>query len=184
MHAPRPLPDELLALVADTRAREEAARTRPQKTLAVLTTAHLLMACIDAGWRIHEIAPLLRLKRTTASKRVEVARQRGVSGAGFNVPPAPRKPPSRPKILAVPAEEREWLTAPEAAQLADVDRSTIPRWDRAGALPNTWRVIDRRPLYLRADVLRLAQAPRWRNGGVRHDEFARERRADRPSDQV
>ena len=61
---------------------------------------------------------------------------------------------------------REWLTATEAGHVAGVKESTIPRWHRLGLLSHTRYPQPTRPLYLRADVVRAAAAPRASNGGI------------------
>lgn len=172
MPARRTLPAELAAALERARATEAAADTQQRRSFAVAATARLLVAAVDAGWTMTEIAPVAGLKRSTAQRRAAVARARGADGRGLNVPLAPTRTATRPEVLAAPRGEREWLTAPEAAELAGVDRSTIARWRRAGVLPNTWWITTTRPLYLRADILRLARAPRWRNGGVKLADLA------------
>jgi len=163
----RPVPDELASALHVAAELEALAVGRAQRNAAALGTTRVLIAALDAGWRISEVATIAGLKRTTAEKRVEAARRRGLDGSGIDVPAPPASPPpSRPSLLRVPAAEREWLTASEAARMAGVDRSTIARWSRAGVLPNTWWIVPSRPLYLRADVIRLLKEPRWRNNGV------------------
>jgi hypothetical protein len=93
-------------------------------------------------------------------------RRRGLDGTGIDVPPAPKPVPKRTDIWRTPAEDREWLTVGEAAELAGVNRSTIARWRRGGLLPHTDRSRPAQPLYLRADVVKVVRSPRWRNGGV------------------
>lgn len=137
---------------------ELSATHQRQYAAAVHATARLLIASLEAGWRMHELLPALGIKRAAAEQRVTRALERGVDGAGIMVPMAPARPPSRPALLRVPAAEREWLTLGEAAELAGVNRSTISRWRRAGLLPHTWWIVPTRPLYLRADVLRVVRS--------------------------
>jgi excisionase family DNA binding protein len=138
-----------------------------------------MLACVEAGWRINELADELELKRTAAQARVQTARDRGITTVGLDVPAAPRRRPTRADQLALPVDEREWLTATEAAELAGVGKSTIPRWLRLGLLPHTQYADRPRPLYLRADVLRVMAAPRASNGGI-DPEAALERIRSRP----
>jgi hypothetical protein len=125
-----------------------------------------MLAAHEAGWSIVELAAVLGVKRSAAQMRIKVARDRGFTAQGLDVSPAPRRPPTRAEQLAVPVEEREWLTASEAAAVVGVGASTIPRWRKLGFLPNTMYVGRPRPLYLRADLLRIIAAPRAANGGI------------------
>jgi hypothetical protein len=110
-----------------------------------------MLACIEAGWRIHEVADELGLKPSAAQMRIQTARDRGVTTDGLGVPAAPRRPPTRAEQLVAPVEEREWLTATEAGDLVGVGKSTIARWRRLGLLQHTLYADQPRPLYLRAD---------------------------------
>ncbi len=161
----RELPSDLVAVLRRARDVELAATTKAQRSSAIAATGRLLLACVDAGWRIYELVPALGLDRRTLSVRIGASRSRGETAAGLEVAPPPRRL-RRADIVCVPVEEREWLTVYEAADLAGVSAGTVARWRRVGVLPNTMWVTTVQPLYLRADLLRVAGRPRWRNGAL------------------
>lgn len=165
----RELPDDLAALLERARAVETAAATSSQRQNAATATTRLLLACLDAGWRLFELQAAAGLKRSTAQRRVTNARTRGLEPAAVVVPLPPARRRKRSDVWRTPVEQREWLSVQEAADFAGVNVSTIARWRRAGVLPNTTWTSSVQALYLRADIIRVAVQPRWRNGGVRLD---------------
>jgi hypothetical protein len=103
--------------------------------------SRLMLAAVNAGWQVSEIAAVMGLSRHAASKRVQAARREvGADDlAGLAIPaPPPRPVPVSPlAILRTPVETRDWLSAPEAMALAGISFRTLTGWRRHGLLPNT-----------------------------------------------
>lgn len=123
-------------------------------------TATLMLAAVEHGWFVKDVAAAAGLSAGTASERINDARRRrGDTPTGLALD---RPTPVRGALaeLAAPVEEREWLSRAEAAAFLDVAPNTIQSLYRAGLLPNsrsltgTWRV------YLRADLERVKAGPR------------------------
>jgi hypothetical protein len=165
---PRAIPAELAHALRTVRALEADAATTAQRQAAIRATAQLLLASVQAGWRTHELAPVVGLNPPAARQRVQAARRRGDQlGIAIPQPPQPRRPLAG--LVAVPAEQREWLRSDEACAYARISRATLRSWRRAGLLPNTDWHTPNHPVYLRADLLRVLHAPTTRHGrGVNH----------------
>ena len=119
-----------------------------------------MLAAVEHGWLVKDVAAAVNLSPGTASKRINDARRRrGDAPTGLALD---RPAPVRGVLaeLATPVEEREWLSRAEAAALLDVAPRTIQDLHADGLLPNsrtltgTWRV------YLRADLERVRSGPR------------------------
>jgi hypothetical protein len=162
----RTVPCELVRALCDARELESAAATLEQRTRAIAATSRLLLACMAAGWRVHELASVLGLRHATASARIAAARRREVPLDGLRVPAPPSRPASPRAILGTPLGQREWLTLREASRHAAVSVHTVRLWRRAGLLPNCHWLTPTMPLYLRADLDRVRAAPRRGKVGV------------------
>ena len=121
---PRRVAIELAEVLGRAHALEAVADSRERASQARRATARLLLAAVDAGWRISELAPVVGLKRTTAQRRVATARRIGVTTAGIQVEPPPASAPRRTEITGTPVRDQEWLTSGEAADLVGVDRQS------------------------------------------------------------
>ncbi|WP_375477533.1 helix-turn-helix domain-containing protein [uncultured Jatrophihabitans sp.] len=123
-----------------------------------------MLAAVNGGWTVTELAAVVGLKRHAASKRVNFARRASGPALGVDVP-APLPVPERLAILEQPLGEREWFSTREAWQYADVSEHTVHNWLRQGLLPNTDR-LGGSFLILRADLDRVTRAPRYNGRGV------------------
>lgn len=110
------------------------------------------------------------LQRHAASKRVQAARRAygDFTPAGVNVPHAP-SPPERARvsplaILHTPVESRDWLSAPEAMELAAISFGSLTAWRKHALLPNTRWLNRAQALYFRADLEQVMSAPRTGRG--------------------
>ena len=160
MRVSRELPDDLVRQLRRARDLEHAAETFEQQRNTVHATATLMLAAVEHGWLVKDVAAAVGLSPGTASRRINDARRRrGDAPTGLALD---RPAPVRGALaeLATPVEKREWLSRGEAAAYLDVAPDTIQSLYRAGLLPNsrsltgTWRV------YLRADLERVRDGPR------------------------
>jgi hypothetical protein len=117
-----------------------------------------MLAAVQAGWQITQLAPAASFKRHTASKRVVATRERGLHPRGIDVPPVPQGPRSPLAVLRKPIKDRGWLRVRDAL-LAGVSKETVHNWRHAGRLPHSKRIHTTIVLYLRAELLRVTRVP-------------------------
>jgi MerR-like DNA binding protein len=155
---------ELCEVLRRARQVEAAATTSAQRRRAVAATGALLLAAVQAGWSPAELARAVGLQDQTTRARIRRAKQRrdGAS-VGITVEPAPARHTRRTKT---PLEQREWLRAGEAMQVAGVCYETLTQWRRAGLLPTARRTGRGNIQYAQIDLQRIATAPRRGKTGV------------------
>lgn len=136
-----------------------------QQHRAITATTTLFVAAVDSGWRAVDLAGPMGMKPDTIRKRVRDARSSSRPPSGLDLPPAGEPDPML-AVLSTPADEREWLTGREVAELAGISMFTVRNWSAAGLLPNARKLPSNRVLYLRADILRVMRAPRYNELGA------------------
>jgi hypothetical protein len=162
--ASRAVSPELREVLRRARQVEAAASTAAQRRRAVAATGALLLAGVEAGWRAAELARAAGLQDQTTRVRIRRARQRRDGAAvGIAVAAPPERNGRRPEI---PSEQREWLRAGEALQVAGVCYATLTQWRQVGLLPAARRTDSGHVRYARADLRRIAAAPRRGKAGV------------------
>lgn len=88
--------------------------TATQRQAAIRAAAQLLLACVQAGWRIYELAPLVELNPPAARARISTARGRG-DQLGISIPAPPHHHQRLASLVAVPLEQREGCAATKPA---------------------------------------------------------------------
>lgn len=107
------------------------------------------------------------MNHQTVAARVATARKLyGDAVPGLMVDAPLDRPPDPLAVLRQPVNQREWLTRAEAAEFLGCDPFSIRNWLAAGLLPNTQRPNGKKHLFLRADLQRIRNAPRYRGHGV------------------
>src|SRR4051794_25239479 len=114
----RTLPSDLRAALVGVGRVERAAVTTAQRGAAARGTGRLLLACVEAGWRLTEVVPATGLKRSTGQNRLLQARREHIRTSGLDIALPGYTRSKRADLLAKPVDEREWITASEAAHLA------------------------------------------------------------------
>jgi hypothetical protein len=160
------VPCELVRALHLARELESAADSLNQRRRAIAATSRLMLACVAAGWRVHELAQVMGMQHATASARIAAARRRQHPLEGLRVPAPPSRAAGPLAILGTPTFQREWLTLREASKHAAVSVHTVRLWRRAGLLPNCRWLTPTLPVYLRADLDRVRAAPRRGKVGV------------------
>ncbi len=164
----RTLPPDLKVVLRRAADLERATVGLRQFRAVTRANSRLMLAAVNAGWMVSEVAVAMGLNRHAASKRIQHARRVFGSDdlAGLDVPPPPPRPiPVSPlAILHTPVETRDWLSAPEAMRLAGISFGTLTAWRRHGLLPNTRWLNRAQALYARSDLERVMAAPHTGRG--------------------
>lgn len=169
----REMPSELVKTLRRVHALEAVAMRQGglwAQRRASSATGALMLAVVEAGWQRVEIVRVVGIRRHAVDARVMTARERfGEHLPALSVPEpfVPLPEPNRLAILALPVDEREWMTSREASTFAGVSRSTVRNWTRDGLLPSTDRSRGTH-LLLRADIVRIMHAARTDTRGVNH----------------
>ncbi|WP_375491976.1 hypothetical protein [uncultured Jatrophihabitans sp.] len=164
------MPDALAQVLRIVSELERVSHNTAQWHRTIRANSRLMLAAVNAGWQVTEIAAAMGLERHAASKRVQAARREYGSAelVGVDVPQAP--PPQRTvkpsplEILHTPVETRDWLSAPEAMALAVISFGALTAWRKHGLLPNTRWLNPTQALYARGDLELVMAAPRTGRG--------------------
>lgn len=163
----RTLPPDLVRQLRTARRLEQLADGLNRQRDAITATGSLMLAAVEAGWTRTEIGAALGMNHQTVSARVVAARALyGDAKPALMVDAPLDRPPNPLAVLRQPVDEREWLTRLEAAEFLGCDPSSIRNWLAEGLLPNTQRPNGKKHLFLRADLQRIRNAPRYKGHGV------------------
>lgn len=161
----RHLPSDLEAVLSTVRRVEHAAATRRQLLDAIHGTTGLVHRARAEGWTCVDLAPALGLSVLTLRRRCHVAPADPDDLHGVMVTPPPPKPTH--KAPALPSDDREWLTMPEALTVTGIkSKMTLYRWLRDG-MPQNTQTDRTRFLYSRSDLERILALPRNGRGVIR-----------------
>lgn len=159
-----PLPLSLSRSLRQARRRERAARTLLQRRTAIADTGVIMLAAVDAGWRIKDLCPALGLREGATRQRVRHLKRHPPTR---HLPSVPGPPPAtrHEAFPDIPEDAREWLKLYEAAAFVERSPATIRSWRRAGLLPHTNETTWPMRAYLRSDLdqVRKLSRPRYPN---------------------
>jgi hypothetical protein len=170
----RPLPAKLETELRAARRAELTAASRSDQQRAIAVTSEIIRAAVDdAGWHSVELVDALGIRVTAIRQRLAIARSRAELPAVLEVPLAAPLPPSPhhrrardawDDLLALPVDERDWLTNAEARRYVNREYRTLAIWRQLGLLPHTVELNRKRVYYSRRDLDQILAAPRIERG--------------------